>query len=284
MVIEYISIGIITVCLIGILWVVLKKFSAVAAIDVSTIPEEKESEMKNKILADRLNRKANQQFNMVVGILKPIWRIFQRNFRAIYQSAVDLERKYRRKYRPLLSSEDLAESIDELLQKSRDFIENQNYASAEKQYIEIISLDSQNYEAYKGLADLYMIKKEYTKAQELLSYLIKLNHLQQKKLEQGQGVEYVEALRIMQKDLAEVYIDSGTVFQALGNNESAYDEFEKAYEMQPNNPRYLDLLLETAIELGKKTKAVEIFNNLKKVNPDNKKLDSFGERIKEMTL
>lgn len=275
---------IIGLCVIGILYIVLKKFPMIAHIDVETIPEEKETQIKNKILAERLNRKTSQQFNAVVGLIRPVWKFFQGNFRSVYQRTVDMERKYRRKYRPLLSKDDLQQSIEDLLQKAQVFYDNQNYASAEKQYLEILTLDTQNYQAYKGLADIYITKKEYKQAQELLMYLVKLNLAQQKKLEQGEGVEYEEALRIMQKDLAEVYIDSGMVYQGLGNLEASYDDFERAVEIQPNNPRYLNLLLESAINLGKKSQAIDIFNTLKKVNPDNQKLDEYGSRIKEMTL
>lgn len=275
---------IIIISLVAIILIVVLKLPKISIIDISTIPEEKSNEMKNKILRDRLQRKTNEQFNLIVGILRPIWKVSQKSFRILYQRVVDLERKYRRKYRPLLNKEDLAQNIDELLKKANDFKINENYASAEKQYIEIISLDSKNYEAYRGLADLYITKKEYESAQEVLTYLIKLNLAQQKKMENASGHQYQEAVHILQKDLSESYFDRGITYQALGNIELSYDDYNESVKFEPNNPRYLDALLDITIILGKKVKAIDLFNVLKKVNPDNKKLDEFSERIKDMTI
>lgn len=284
MIISSIAIIGIVMSLVGISFVIIRKLSEISSIDVSTIPQEKEIEIKNKILTERLSRKTHEQFNSVVSVVKPVWTFVQKNFRSLYQYFVDLERTYRRKYRPLLSKDDIAQNIEDLLQKANDFKEKENYVSAEKQYIEIITLDSKNYEAYKGLADLYMEKKEYAKAQEVFDYLVKLNIFQQKKMKQRSGPQIEEALRILERDLADVYVDSGIVWQSLGNNDSAYDCFEMALKIEELNPRYLDLLLGMSIVLGKKVKAIDIFNTLKKVNPDNKKLEEFGEKIKEMNI
>ena len=53
----------------------------------------------------------------------------------------------------------------------------------------------------------------------------------------------------------------------------------QAVELEPQNPKYLDLLIETAIICGDKATAVRSLEELRLVNPDNQKLDSFRERI-----
>lgn len=282
--ITYIAIGIIIICLLGILYITIRKLPEIATIDVSTIPEEKEAAIKHKILKDRFSRKTHKQINTVIKSVNPFWRFVQKNFRGLYQYVVDLERKYRRKYRPLLTKEDLAHNIEDLLKKAEDFKGLGNYASAEKQYIEIISLDGKNYQAYKGLADLYYTKKEYKQAEEVYNYLIKLNLLEQKKFEEVGDTEGNEIYSGYQKDLADVYVSYGNLFSDMGNYESAYDTYQLAVDLEPNNPRLINLILDVAIRLGKKSQAIDLFNMLKKVNPDNKKLDELGQRIKDMKL
>jgi len=283
MIINIILLTIIGICLFALATLVIKKFPAIAAIDVTTIPEEKEAEIKHKILTDRLSRKTNEQMQQVAGLLSPVWKLMQNNFRGMYQRAVDLERKYKRKYQPLLSRADIAASVQELLDQATESIQQGNLATAEKQYIEILSLDARNYEAYKGLADLYIDKNEHEKAQEVLTYLIRLNQSEQKRFADKKEQVYQDAAKYLQRDLAEVYIDAAQVENELGNLELAAEYFEAAVVVDENNPRFLTLLLEQVIQLGKKVRAVEVFDMLKAVNPDNQKLEVFGEQIKEMT-
>jgi large subunit ribosomal protein L6 len=48
------------------------------------------------------------------------------------------------------------------------------------------------------------------------------------------------------------------------------------------NPKYLDLLIEVAILLNDKKMAMDAYNELRLVNPENQKLDSFKSRIGEL--
>ncbi len=273
-------VSIIIICSVVIIYIILRRFPEVANIDISTIPEEKAIQIKNRILADRLTRKTLKHINSITRILVPIWKFFQTRFRAIYQKVFELEKKYRSKYRPLLSQEELNKNIEELLKKASEFVEKQEYASAERQYIEILSLDKKNYKAYKGLSNVYIYQKDYDRAIEVLEYIIKLNIKRLSKLERINTPVMIELKEKIKKDLAEDYISLGMVYRNLDKLDLCFDYFSKAVDLMPNHPRYLDLLLDVSIILGKKVFAMDVFNKLKKVNPTNNKLDQFSERIK----
>jgi hypothetical protein len=64
--------------------------------------------------------------------------------------------------------------------------------------------------------------------------------------------------------------------------ETALEAIESALDLEPKNPKYLDLLIEVAILLNDKKMAMDAYNELRLVNPENQKLDSFKSRIGEL--
>ena len=75
--------------------------------------------------------------------------------------------------------------------------------------------------------------------------------------------------------LAEVAKDSE-------NKEEAIDNISRALVIEPNNPRYLDMMLEISIINKDKIKALDAYNKLIEVNPDNQKLAGFKEEIEKL--
>ena len=64
--------------------------------------------------------------------------------------------------------------------------------------------------------------------------------------------------------------------------QTAREAILSAVALEPKNPKYLDLLIETAILAGDKNLALESFQELRLVNPDNQKLIQFKERIEKL--
>ena len=56
-----------------------------------------------------------------------------------------------------------------------DFIDKENFADAEKKYVEALTLDDKSYQAYQGLGQLYLLQKDYEHAKETFEFLLKLN-------------------------------------------------------------------------------------------------------------
>lgn len=289
-----IPIIIIILCIIALIAIVVRKFPQLSTIDVSTIPEEKEAEIKNRIITERLARKTVARINTVSGAVLPFFKFFQNRFRKVYQRAVDMERKYRKKYKPLAGQEELKETVAEMLVKAEKFVQDNAYASAEKLYIEIISLDAMNIKAYKGLGELYMFQKEYDQAREVYDFIVKCLQKPDAEVYRMLGLmhkkdgELIEAVEDLQKSIdlnkerAQSYMELALVYKALGKYEDVYANVEEATQLVPNHPRYLDLYLDMAIELGRKSEAIDLFDRLKEVNPQNQKLDEFAQRIKEL--
>lgn len=264
-------------------FIVIRKFPLMSNINVDTIPEEKEMLVKKKILIDRLSRKTSDKMQKMTSMFDALWRFSQKRFRVWYQKAVDMDRKYRRKYRPILDEKNLSHTTENLLDQADDQFDMENLASAEKRFIEVLALDPHNYKAYKGLACIYAQKKEHKQAKEVLLYMVKLNIREQKKISINDGVTQ-DSFVLLQEELAEVYYDLGVIAEYENDLQLAFDYFNESVRLRSQNPKYLDALLDAAISCGKKAVAIEVFCVLKKVNADNKKLDEFCERIKVMNV
>ena len=64
--------------------------------------------------------------------------------------------------------------------------------------------------------------------------------------------------------------------------EPACDAIQQAVELEPQNPKYLDKLVEISVLCGDKKKAEEAYNQLRMVNPENQKLVVFKDKIDQL--
>jgi tetratricopeptide (TPR) repeat protein len=286
------TIGIV-IGLLTIVFLVLRTFPALAAVDVNSIPEEREAAMKEKILSERFARKASENADKVSNMFVPMWKAIQAKFRALFQKFADLERKYKRKYKPLMGQEELEDNVGIMIERANKLIEEGKFGSAEKLFIEVITLDHINYYAYMGLGEVYVLQKEFDQARQVYEYVSQHrlfvqavdDHLAEYVLINSDADEEALAQKhasLLSREEALLHIDLAQVYKSLHQDEKALPHFKSATELEPNNPRYLDFLLECAISLNDRELAIQTFERLQEVNPKNHKLDGFGEQIKAM--
>ena len=255
---------IILICLAVILVIINKKLPLLASFDVGSIPAEKASETKTKIMEERLNRKIKVFYNKIAPFFKIIKNFSQRKFQDIQGKMKKWEEKYKTsaKKEVLVTKEefeDLEKKNNFLLKEAEDFISRENYSEAEKKYLEILSLDPKNTKAFYGLGNLYFLQKEYDEARQTYEHILKLNN--------SDSLAFFE--------LAEV-------FYTIKNYEEATFYMEKALEFEPNNPKYLDLLLTISIIIKNKDLAQETLDRLRGINPENAKIAEFVAQINEL--
>ncbi|HDQ23051.1 MAG TPA: tetratricopeptide repeat protein [Candidatus Uhrbacteria bacterium] len=255
---------IILICLGIILAIVVRKMPILASFDVNEIPEEKNAKTKDKIIGERLQRKAKFLLSKVSPAFKKATSFSQLKIKSINEKLKELEEKYRKRIpkEDLVTKEDFEKfekNIDSLLAEAESFADKDDYEEAEKKYIEIIGLDSRNIEAYHGLGDVYFMRKNYDEARQTFEHILKLNKID--------GKAFFK--------LAELYCQ-------LENYEHAMVDLAKALEIEPNNPKYLDLLVKICIILKDKKKAKEALLKLREVNPENKKIADFEIDIKKL--
>lgn len=246
-----------------IIFIVVKKFSVLASMDVENIPAEKEAIVKERIISSRLKRnifKWGSKFGKVfrffgdkIGVLVKIFEKKLHELRDSYKTEVTL------------ATGDKEKKIEELSAQAKEMIGEEEFKEAERKFIEIIGLDSQNLEAFRSLGDLYLENKNYEEAKQTFKHILKLMKDSEDTAEIG-----------------EINFNLALVGQASGNLAEAIIDMKEALKCAPNNPRYLDTMLEISIIKKDKISALDTLGKLEKANPGNQKLEDFREQIKEL--
>lgn len=300
MIYDYLAIGLVVIALGAIVFIISKKFPVIAAINIGILEKHKQEKVKQELIEDRLKRKL-AVFNINWLLRKgeahqsqqPKKKSLLRN---IYHSLKELEERYRTKLKEIEPVE--VASVEKnktlLLVEARQFANAEQFKEAEKKYIEAIGLDTRYVEAYRGLADVYMRTKDFIHAKEIYQHLLKLNSKDDAtyeglgKIASTQGnldeakKDYLQSISL-NNQVAGYHVDLGTVYAALGDHKKGLASFLEAIKLEPNNPRYLDLLIETAIILKNAELADEYLKRLQEVNPENEKVADFKKRIKELS-
>lgn len=241
---------------------VFRKFSILSALDVSTIPQEKHEKTKEDIVEMRMKRKLERVKNALIKIWSPLGKFVSSVFNYSSKKASDLEKKYRSKSQSVTETVEINQQKTlSLLNEGDELVKAEDLPAAEKRYIEVIGLDHRNVEAYKKLGEIYTLLKDYEHAIESLQHAVKLN-----------------------EEDASVYDEISSVYLLLDDKEKALMYGKEAVKLDPKNPKYLDGLVEKSIEAGDKFSAEDALRKLKRVNPENQKIEEFKQKISEMKL
>lgn len=257
--------------LLGIVFVLLRKFPVLARLNLDTVKERQESKLKAMLIEERLRRKTENAMKNVGQWLAPIGFRARASAVQMYHRLVALEREYRKKnlLRPEKSINALKHA-NELLDTARQHLEAEELAEAEQQCIEVIALDPKKEDAYELLGEVYMEQKEFAQAKETFAYLVRLKK------------KAVEAELEEEAELAGAYLDLCLSLKELGNLPEAQDACTLAVQYDEKNPRHLSALLDVAILRKDRLTANRTLDKLREVNPENQKLEELDEIVKAL--
>jgi tetratricopeptide (TPR) repeat protein len=256
---------IISIAFLVIIFIVLRHFPALAVLDVENIPEEKEQQTKEKIIKQRMKRKISfleKFFNNISAFLNNIFNRLSEKLKSLQ------EEKKQKKEEIVLSEVSPEEKIKILFSQVDDLIKKEDWDEAEKKLIEIISVDDKNFLAFWRLGEVYHLGSKYQEAKQTLLYALKLSEI------------FVDS--VSSNDIANLNYSLALINQELVDLDSAVFHLEKSLELDPNNPRYLDLMLNLCIIKKDKFRAEDFLNRIKEVNPENNNISDWGEQIKNL--
>ncbi len=255
---DIIPIVLILISLSAMIIIAVRKFPVLSALDVESMPQEKEAKFKEKIISNRLKRNIIRYNSRVIRVLKPVGQELVIFFKWIYNKLHEAKENYKTK--PSLSAAKTEESIEGMINEAGEFVKKEDFEAAEKNLIEAINIDAKNVPAFKALGDLYFKKKSYAEAKQTFEHVLKL---------------------ISEED-AEIYFNLSLIGKGSGDMESAVANIEKAIAIEPNNPRYIDTILEISIINKDKERALRAYEKMKQANPENQKLDDIKKEIDEL--
>ena len=263
-----ISIILVALCLIIILTVIIRKFPALAVLNVGNIPGEKESKFKEQILKARVERDLSRWS----GFFGRIWLFLSRHLGSSLKSYQTRLKKVKVNYKAEVKTPWVLKQkkIKKLALAAEEFLQKDDSLAAEEKLVEIISLDQKNLEAFSRLGDLYADQKKWPEARQTYAYALKLT----RQPEAAAAANDITPQKI--------HFSISNMEKEAGDPEAALENIREALELEPNNPRYLDLILDLSIIKKDKNLAMEYWGKLAAVNPENNKLAEWREEIEKL--
>ena len=293
---------IIIAALAVVLFIVIRKFTQLANLDIHNLPEEKTYQKKKEIINKRIEKSGNLLKEKIGKILSPIskiWGKLQLQFR-IYVGKIErlLHHEQSLKIRlknKFISNEVSEQKIGQLISSGEQQLKAGNYDKAEELFIAAIKIDPKSAVAYRGLGDTYLAKNSLEEARQTYKFLIrmepdddsvlvKLAEIAESHGDLEEAIQYYQQAVLVNDAFSPRFYHLAELLVKLGQPQVAKESILQAVELEPQNPKYLDLLIEIAIICGNKDLAIKGYGELRLVNPENQKLHSFKDRIYKIGL
>jgi len=276
-----IPLSLILIGLAVIAFIVAKKFPVLSNIDVENIPSEKEARVKETIASRRIKRNLvwfGSRFSRFVSLA---YGISRKLFNLVYSGLHKIKNEYGSQTHTERNEPEAKNEFARLINESERLVGQENYEEAERKLIEAIGIDSKQVEAFKLLAEVYEKKGNYSEARQTLEHVLRLREAEEADLvNHGGGAE--DRFDELEKERGQINFDLATIERAENDYEGAKKRLEAALKIEPKNPRYLDTMIETSIMLKDKISALDAYDKLAEINPENGKLQDFKRQIKEL--
>lgn len=190
---------------------------------------------------------------------------------------------------PRLSESDQAK-IRDLSWEARKAVKKDDYAAAEKYYLEILGIDENSSDVYKGLGTVYTKQKNFSDAADAYKQSVRLGSrdeqtylslseaLLQKNDWQG-AIETLDHVIRMSPQMASAYALIGRAYTGLKLHKEALKYFELAAKFDPKNVGYLMFLAEAADKRGLDVIAKMNLNKVLELDPKNETAKKFLDRL-----
>ncbi len=300
MILYILPIGAILVALGGILTIVVRKLPQLAQLDLSNLPFEKEVRKKREIIGKRIEERGRVVYRFWAGRFSPVqktWAKLQFKFR-VYVGKV--ERLWHHEQTVKFTSDNQSlprlereEKLATTIREGWEALKNQELDRAEEIFISAIKLNRKSVVAYRGLADTYFAKSSWQEAKETYHFLLKLSpeddnvmvklaEIAEEEGDSTEAIRYYEQAVVVNDSISQRFYRLAELLTTSLQPRVALEAALQAVELESKNPKYLDLLAEIAIICGDKPTALQAYNDLRLVNPENQKLEVLKDKIKSL--
>ncbi len=223
---------------------------------------EQEYHRKKELILRRTEREVSEAWHKMLTYVRPIIHGTHGIILKWYHALVELEQRYRKSVEALkLTGPQKVERITKMLDQADEEMAKEEWSQAEAKLIEVLTLQKTHLRAYEGLAEVYWNMGKWKEAMETYKFVARLL---QEKTPIGYYYRWAEAAKSCER------------------YSQAIKALSKALELEPNNPRTLDLLTENAILDANLALAKESLEKLRVANPENQKIVDFEKRIQEL--
>jgi tetratricopeptide (TPR) repeat protein len=278
------------ICLLTI----VRHWKEIQLLNPDSIKEERMRQKRDEIIRNRFERVKSGAVSPLRTVVQHGLLAGKKAFHGAYIKLIRLDRFYKQAKAPFAAMAPSGkEKVRLLLDEARSLARDLKWADAERRYLEALSMDERNLDAYKGLAQIYLKQKLYPQAHETFEFLIKTRQADascyagmgevyeaegdQMKAEQMylKAVELQPRLAHWSAELARFYLEQDEPAKA-------WPFLQKALEREKKSAKYLEMSVETAIQLGRREDARRLYDAFRIASEDRPKLQAMKDRIEGM--
>jgi len=282
-------------------FMIWKKLPQLSNLDVENLPQERFSRKKNEIISKRIEVKTKEAKVKLDQKLRPLskfWGQWQLKFR-IYVGKIERllhhEQMIKTKQeQSLLTPQQQETKLKNLIQEGEQNLKFNKFDQAEQAFIAAIKMDIKAAGAYRGLGEVYLNKGSIEEAKQTFDFLlqlependavmVKLAEIAESQNNLDEAIEYYQRAVVTNDSLSPRFAHLAELLLKVNQPSVAKEAAFQAVELEPQNPKYLDLLIETAILCQDKNLANQAYQSLRLVNPENSKLSDFKDRINKIS-
>ena len=253
--------------MIAIFAVIVRKFSVLSILNTENIPGEKEASFKKEIIKNRVNRDLSRVFKFLPLFATSVKKRVKSSLLYLENSLNKVKLSYLKK--KFVSVGEKNQMIKDLFREADVLEKREEFALAENKFLEIINLDQNNLKAFFYLGKVYYDLNKLTESIQTLGYALKLAIKEKKELGELEG----------DISIAEIYFSLAEVAKDMERYDYALEAISDALDLEANNPRYLDLVIDLSIIKKDKNLASSYIARMSEINPDNNNLKSWREEI-----
>jgi len=267
-------------------------------LDLENLPAEKINRKKKEIISKRIDEKRKKLSAFSARWLTPLvklWGKLQLRFR-IYVGQVGRLLWHEQSGQKVVKVSKTPENdghVKQLIGEGERYLSEKNYDLAEEKFIAAIKADNRAADAYRGLGDTYFAKKSIEEARETYrfvlqiepdddSVLVKLADIAESQGDVEEAIQYYQQAITINDNLSPRFARLAELLLKVEEPNVARESVMSALELEPENPKYLDLSTEIAILCRDKAWAMDVLRRLTLVNPANHKLADLKQRIETM--
>ncbi len=272
-------------------WVIARHWKELILLDPHSIKEEREREQRETLIRRRFDRLRTDRFAALARVSKQLRTSAQNAYAKAYGRLKALESVYQNMASPFAAvAPSTRERIKTLLSEARSLARDLKWADAERRYLEMLSIEPRNVEAYQGLGQIYLRQRLFPQARETFEFVLKMK--------KADDVTYSGLAEIAEADgqvaLAESYLlkagdlnpksahrqaELAEWYVAHGQAEKAKGFAHRASELEPTSAKYAELSLEVAMALKDVAEARRGYERLRLLTEDHRKYQSWKEKI-----
>ncbi|MFH1839193.1 MAG: hypothetical protein ABII13_04315 [Patescibacteria group bacterium] len=276
-----------------VLITVFRHWKEIRLLNPESIKEERTRQARGQIIEQRFFRVKTNKLAPFKALFKRGAFFGKKKFHSAYIRLVQLDRFYKQSKTPLANvAPSKQERVKTLLDEARSLARDTKWADSERRFLEVLSSDNRNIEAYKGLAGIYLKQKMYDQAKETFEFLVNTKKADDicyaglAEIEKARGniasaEKMLNKALELQPKLAHRYAELASFYLEQDNSGQAWPLAKKAAELEPRSVKFMELSFEAALRADKPEEAKRRYDKMRLLSEDKPKLQALKERLEE---